>query len=121
MHIIGDFSGLLTHLMLNAKEQQYLKPEVLILSSTIQCKLFVGQLSDLGIIPGYKSLSNLPSNNLLAHNGHRVKTFKCTKSLVKYIAINNETAKILGNLCEFQVSFHCKVIFQRYLFISHVA
>ena len=82
--------------------------------------VYVGQLSDLGIIPGYKSLSNVPYNNLLAHNVHRVRTFKCTKSLVKYIAINNETAKILGNLCEFQVSFHCKVIFQHYLFISHV-
>ena len=53
--------------------------------------VYVGQLSILGIIPGYKSFSNVPYNNLFAHNGHRFRTFKCTKSLVKYIAINDET------------------------------
>ena len=58
-----------------------------------------GQLSILGIISDYKSFSNVvPFNNLLAHNGHRFRTFKCTKSFVKYIAINDETTKILGNL-----------------------
>ena len=39
--------------------------------------------------------------------------------MVKYIVIDDETTKILGNLWEFQFTFHCKVIFQGYLFISH--
>ena len=91
MHITGDFSGLHSHLMLNAKEQWYLKPEVLVLSSTMPIQtVYVGQLSILVIILSYKSFSNVvPYNNFSAHNGHRFRTFKCTKSLVKYIAIND--------------------------------
>ena len=46
--------------MSNAKEQKYLKPEVLILLSTMPIKtVCVGQLSILEIIPGYKGFSNV--------------------------------------------------------------
>ena len=82
MHVPRDFSGLHSHLMPNAKEQQYLKPEALILSSTMSIQtVHVGQLSILGIILGYKRFSNVvPYKNLFAHNGHKFRTFKCTKS-----------------------------------------
>ena len=60
MHIVEDFLGLHSHLMSNAKEQKYLKPEVLILLSTMPIKtVYVDQLSVLEIIPGYKGFSNI--------------------------------------------------------------
>ena len=60
MHIVEDFLGLHSHLMSIAKEQKYLKPEVLILLSTMPIKtVYVDQLSVLEIIPGYKGFSNI--------------------------------------------------------------
>ena len=78
MNITGDFSELHSHPMPNAKEQQYLKPEVLILSSAMPIQtVYVGRLSILGIFLGYKNFSNgVPYNNLFAHNGHRFRNTK---------------------------------------------
>ena len=82
--------------------------------------IYVGQFSIAETIPGYERFSNIVLyNNLFAHNGHRFRTFKCTKSLDICVSINDESKKILGNLWEFRLTFHCKVIFQGYLFISH--